>query len=81
MRCIRCQGLMVEDYFFDFEGTEGFMWMKSWRCLNCGHAVDPLMEANCRLHEATVAVRPPGELENEKLHVSLRAETGIWVAA
>jgi hypothetical protein len=25
MECRRCQGLMVEDHFFDFEGTQGFM--------------------------------------------------------
>jgi len=81
MRCIRCQGLMVEDYFFDLEGTEGFMWMKGWRCLNCGHAAYPLIEANRRMHEATVVVRPSEELENEKENVCLQAEAAIWVAA
>ena len=59
MECIRCQGLMVKDHFFDFEGTHGFMWMKGWRCMNCGHAADPLIVANRRLHEATVLVGRP----------------------
>ena len=59
MECIRCQGLMVEDQFFDFEGALGFMWMKGWRCMNCGHAADPVIEANHRLHEATMLVRTP----------------------
>ena len=54
MKCKRCQGLMAEDQFFDFEGTQGFMWMKGWRYMNCGHAVDPVIEANRHLHEATV---------------------------
>ena len=54
MTCRRCQGLMAEDQFFDFEGTQGFMWMKGWRCMNCGHAADPLIEANRHLHEAPV---------------------------
>ena len=54
MKCRRCQGLMAEDQFFDFEGTQGFMWMKGWRCMNCGHAADTLIEANRHLHEATV---------------------------
>jgi hypothetical protein len=53
MTCSRCQGLMHEDHFYDFEGTQGFMWMKGWRCLNCGHAIDPILEANRRLHEST----------------------------
>jgi len=50
MTCLRCHGLMVEDHFFDFEGTYGFMWMRGWRCMNCGHAADPIIEANRRLH-------------------------------
>ena len=54
MTCRRCQGLMTEDQFFDFEGTQGFMWMKGWRCMNCGYAADPLIEANRHLLEATV---------------------------
>jgi hypothetical protein len=44
---------MVEDHFFDLQGTQDFMWMKGWRCMNCGHAVDPLIEANRRSQEAT----------------------------
>ena len=52
MECRRCQGLMVEGQFFDFEGTHGFMWMRGWRCTICGHAADPLREANYRLCEA-----------------------------
>ena len=59
MECRRCQGLMVEDHFFDFAGTQGFMWMTGWRCMNCGHAADPVIEANHRLHEATVFVVRP----------------------
>jgi hypothetical protein len=26
------------------------MWMRGWRCMNCGHAADPIIEANRRLH-------------------------------
>jgi hypothetical protein len=50
MTYLRCQGLMVEDHFFDYEGTSGFMWMRGWRCMNCGHAADSTIEANRRLH-------------------------------
>ena len=81
MVCRRCQGLMAEDQFFDFEGTLGFIWMKGWRCMNCGHAADPVIEANHRLNEATVRVRPSEELEHEKTHTCLRAETVIRSAA
>lgn len=52
MTCPRCQGLIDEDPLYDFEGTQGFiMWMKGWRCLNCKHAVDPIMEPNRRPHQ------------------------------
>ena len=30
------------------------MRMKAWRCMNCGHAVDAVAEANRRLLEATI---------------------------
>ena len=81
MECTRCQGLMVEDQFFDFDGTQGFMWMKGWRCMNCGHAADPVIEANLRLHEATALVQPSEEAEHEKERLYLRAETVTRVAA
>ena len=55
MTCVRCHGLMVEDHFFDFEGAFGFMWMRGWRCMNCGHAADPIIEANHRLHDEHAA--------------------------
>jgi hypothetical protein len=54
MNCPRCQGLMMEDHFFDCEGTQGFMWMRGWRCVDCGHAVDPLIDANRRLNALTM---------------------------
>ena len=50
MRCPRCRGVMKEDQFFDVERTQGLMWMKGWRCTQCGHATDPLIYANCRMN-------------------------------
>ena len=81
MECIRCRGLMVEDHFFDFEGTQGFMWMKGWRCMNCGHAEDPLTAANRRLHEATGLVRPSEKPQNEQAHLYRLANTATQAAA
>jgi len=81
MDCVRCQGLMVEDQFFDLQGAQGFMWMKGWRCMNCGHVVDPIIEANRRLHEAALLVGPSEELENEAEHVSRVAEASTHLVA
>ena len=63
MHCQRCRGVMREDQFFDVEGTQGLIWMKGWRCTQCGHATDPLIYANCRLnaldiHRVPHALRP-----------------------
>ena len=70
MNCTRCQGWMIEDHFLDFEGTEGYMWMEGWRCLNCGHTVDPVIEANHRLTKAGVPVQSCEEPESEITRVA-----------
>ena len=48
MKCVRCEGLMVPDCFIDLEET-GHHWMSGWRCMNCGHVVDPVTEHNRKL--------------------------------
>ena len=40
MKCERCEGLM--------QALFEPMWSGAWRCLNCGHATDSVMEANRR---------------------------------
>ena len=81
MNCSRCQGLMMEEDFFDFEGTHGFMWMRGWRCVNCGHAVDPLIEANHRLQEMTLLALPQEEPEDEGEEVYQEADRITRIAA
>lgn len=46
MKCARCEGLMLEDHLMDMEDFSEGMWVSTWRCMNCGHAVDPVMVAN-----------------------------------
>jgi|GEM_PF-2060547 hypothetical protein len=73
MTCSRCHGLMREDHFYDFGGTQGFMWMKGWRCLTCGYAADPIAEANRRLCLVNQAVRAVvGDPTNTMLSVPWR---------
>ena len=45
MTCPRCQGLMVADLSCDLAETLG-MWVKTTRCMNCGHVTDPTIEKN-----------------------------------
>lgn len=44
MTCTRCQGLMVEDHFMDFDGTIGHMWAMGHRCMNCGNVHDAVIQ-------------------------------------
>ncbi|MBI4402498.1 MAG: hypothetical protein HY581_12805 [Nitrospirae bacterium] len=41
MRCQRCHGLMVVDSFMDLADDTGHLWLRAWRCVNCGEVVEP----------------------------------------
>ncbi len=56
MKCERCQGLLVQDHFMDMRDLSEGMWVATSRCMNCGHAVDPVMVANRQRH-ADLAVK------------------------
>ena len=79
MECMRCQGLMAADHFLDLKWTGGLMWMKGWRCMNCGHVVDPLIEKNRCLQEAPLLgmAEAPVELATEEVY--LEAERGSCI--
>jgi hypothetical protein len=55
MKCERCQGLMLEDHFMDMQDWSEGMWITTWRCMNCGYAVDPIIVANRERHALFVA--------------------------
>jgi hypothetical protein len=57
MKCERCQGLLVQDHFMDMRDLSEGMWVATARCMNCGHAVDPVMVANRRRHANLLARR------------------------
>ena len=55
MTCRRCQGCMARDHFLDLQESGGEWWLEGWRCINCGHVFDPVLERNRRLHAAAQA--------------------------
>ena len=61
-KCTRCQGLMVEDHFLDFEGTVGHMWTSSYRCMNCGNVHDSVIEQHRLARPKPVLVAASTEL-------------------
>ena len=62
MTCERCKGCMARDHFLDLQESGGEWWLEGWRCINCGHVFDPVLEKNRKLHAAAMAlaqVQPP----------------------
>ena len=46
MRCGRCDGLMVVDFVMDIMDMGGGgeqLWLRAWRCVNCGAVEEPLI--------------------------------------
>jgi uncharacterized Zn finger protein len=70
MSCTRCMGLMVQDHMIDFEGTSGYMWTKSWRCMNCGNVHDSVTEHNRRLKaEPVIVTTGEPDYQDEEVHL------------
>jgi len=44
MNCVRCHGLMLEEHMLDLGANHGEMWACVWRCVNCGHRDDAVMQ-------------------------------------
>lgn len=44
MVCPRCSGLMLQEVFVDFVGTDGSF--EGWHCPVCGEIVDPVIASN-----------------------------------
>jgi uncharacterized Zn finger protein len=64
MTCMRCQGCMAKDHFMDLLESCEDMWLTGWRCLNCGHVFDPVMERN-RLRQGMAAVVSTGRASGQ----------------
>ena len=59
MRCLRCQGLMIE---IDLREVSTRDRVSGWRCLLCGETTDSGIEANRMSHgqPRQNRARPPG---------------------
>jgi len=54
MRCLRCQGLMIKISMKELSSPDTVV---GWRCLLCGEATDPGIEANRVSHIPPVRSR------------------------
>ena len=56
MTCTRCQGLMLEEQMIDMEAAYGEMWSIGFRCVNCGHRHDAVIQQHRQAYVRPVAV-------------------------
>jgi len=54
MNCRRCQGCMTQDHFVDLLESGGEWWTQSWRCINCGYVLDPVLEQNRQKQQVAI---------------------------
>ena len=69
MTCPRCQGLMLGETLVDMEAGYNEMWSRTWRCVNCGHRDDAVMQQSRRARIA----QPVGRLTV----AAVQEETGL----
>jgi C4-type Zn-finger protein len=48
MNCPVCQTRMTVTEYLDSHEALALVWIKGWRCVHCGYAVNPLGEFNRR---------------------------------
>ena len=65
MTCTRCEGLMLEEHMIDLEGGYGEMWSRSWRCFNCGHRDDALIQQHRQRPARPIVVSLPAVTATE----------------
>jgi hypothetical protein len=55
MPCERCHRVMLVDHFLDLEDAHGHLWLRAWRCLNCGEAMEPGRVDHGAVHQSLLA--------------------------
>jgi C4-type Zn-finger protein len=67
MTCTRCEGLMLEEHMIDMEGAYGEMWSRSWRCFNCGHRDDAVIQQHRQQQAQSCVVSPHAVTVQERV--------------
>lgn len=56
--CMRCGGLMVNDFCMALLNSAGDLEVVAKRCVQCGEVVDPVIERNRRVRQEEGTIRP-----------------------
>lgn len=57
MLCVRCEGLMVPDHYYDLLEGSGSLLIEAWRCICCGNIMDPTIVKNRQMGDRLTLVR------------------------
>ncbi|MDI3466216.1 MAG: hypothetical protein OJF50_005037 [Nitrospira sp.] len=81
MTCIRCEGLMLEEPMIDMEADYGEMWSLSWRCFNCGHRDDAVIQHHRQTHVKSIEIRLAAVTVPEAVELPVESESVEPLAA
>lgn len=81
MSCSRCQGLMLEEQMIDMEAAYGEMWSRSWRCFNCGHRHDTVIQHHRQHNAKLILASPPTVVVEEAIERFRELESAESLAA
>lgn len=76
MRCERCHGFMIVDHFTDMEAGSEPLWLRAWRCVNCGEVVEPAI-AGHRLAQRSYLTRLVDRLKKRSSKISEVVPLGV----
>lgn len=63
MRCKRCRGLIVVDPYANDDVNGSWLRLRTWRCLNCGAAMDLITLRNTAAHRSHLLKAPKPMVE------------------
>jgi hypothetical protein len=67
---------MVVDHFTDMQSDGGPLWLRAWRCVNCGEVVEPGI-IGLRLRQRSRLVRLVSRLKKGSHHVPESVPLGV----
>jgi hypothetical protein len=59
---------MVVDHFLDMADDHGQLWLRAWRCVNCGSVIEPGMFRRRRTHRGLLTRLEKRLLKRATLH-------------
>jgi hypothetical protein len=72
---------MMEEHMIDMAAGYGEMWGRSWRCFNCGHRHDAVIQQHRKTHARPGIARPEAGRIEETVELPWDAELNENLAA